>query len=287
MPGPMVPRLLAACLALSLASATALGAPPIRIGLSVKPSPGAEGCVAPERLEAAIAERLGHDPIVPLTPGSGRVIELDVRADGAEGFVARLALLDERQAIVGEPVAPPDSPRLTAAEPVAPKAAATTLQLRAGLGAVGSLGSAPSPAAGLGLDVELLWPRYALLFEGRSDLNATRPFEGGEVGTALELGEIAPCRRFGSLGACAVVALGAQTGQAAGLPGALQRSAPFAAVGARGLFELLVAGPFSLRGSLELLAPLTRENVLVGDNLAFTTPPLAGTAELSGLLEIF
>ncbi len=160
-------------------------------------------------------------------------------------------------------------------------------QLFAGAGVVGSLGAAPTGAIGFALEAELRWPAWGLVLDGRSDQMSSRPFEGGAVATGLEVGELAPCRRFGGWGICALLQLGAEAAQGSQLPGALLRTGFFAAAGARGLVDLPVAGPLSLRGSLDLLSPLTRENVLVGDSLAFTTPPLAGAVTVSGLLQLF
>ncbi len=228
---------------------------------------------------------------------------LAVMAGGCEDLTEALALalataIDPVRLAARAPVAPaPAAPASPAAPapvceaqappPAPPRPAAPPPELTASLGALGALGAAPRLNPGALLDLTLRFPRFALMLGGRADWPASASFGGGNVSTALLTGEIAPCFRAGGFGACALALVGSETAAASGLPGSTPRAAFYAAAGARLLGEWTIAGPFAVRAAADLTAPLTRENVLVGDALAFTSPALAIAGSLSAVLRLY
>jgi hypothetical protein len=155
------------------------------------------------------------------------------------------------------------------------------------VGGLGALGAAPGPNGGLLLEVGARWSHLSLSLGGRADLSSGMKYDGGTVSTALLIGELLPCAHYGWFGGCLVVAGGAETAQATLLPGSQSNIGPFFALGLRALVDLPVTRWFAIRGAVEALAPVTRDNVKVGPAVAFTVPVLSGDLSLSAVFTLF
>ncbi|HEY3450914.1 MAG TPA: hypothetical protein VGK67_31450 [Myxococcales bacterium] len=184
------------------------------------------------------------------------------------------------------PATAPCPPCLAAAAPTAapaPAPAAPSLappepwQLQAHLGPLVNFGAAPGTAAfGATVGLELRRGAFLVGLEGRADFPSSAAFSGGSVGTSLLLLSAVPCWRASYFGVCAVLSGGAQRASSEGLPAARAVTAPYFAAGARLLGELPLSGPVSLRADAELKAALVRTTVRVGEQPAWSTPPVSG-----------
>jgi len=307
-------------LALGVAAAATPSAP-VHVRFGERQLPGAERCVAPAALRGAVEVLLGYDPFDDRAP---RAIDVEVRPRPS-GFEAEVTLRDEAGAALGgrklvsgsqecaeltdalalaignaidpvrasqapTPGPPPEPARAAAALPPpapSPPAAARPSFLGS-LGVLGAAGAAPGVVnAGAQLELELRWPRYSLSLGGRADFPASMSYDSGSIGGELLVGELAPCLRLARFGACLLGALGTETAQSASLPGSTQQSALYAAAGARALFDIVEPRALGLRAALDILAPVTREDFLVGTAVAFATPPVAVALSLSGVVEVF
>ncbi|MHB8418400.1 MAG: hypothetical protein ACYDCL_10020 [Myxococcales bacterium] len=184
------------------------------------------------------------------------------------------------------PQATPEPPTVAAAPPPPPRPGSKP-SLLGSLGVVGAEGAAPGLNAGATLELELRWPRYSLSLGGRADFPATMGWQGGSISGQLLVGEVAPCLWLWRFGACLLAALGSESAQGSGFPGAAQQTAFYAGAGARALFDLIEPGPVGLRLGADLLAPITREDFLAAGALAYATPPVALALSLSGVLRVF
>lgn len=302
------------------AAASAAAQAPVHVRLAERQLPGAERCVAATALRGAVAVLLGYDPF---DDRASRAIEVEVRprTGGYEAQVTlhgddgralgdrRLtagagecdALTDALALAIGNAIdplrlsqppaahaalAPPFSPASTATRAETLPAPSSRPALLGSLGILGAVGAAPTVSGGAQLEVELRWPGYSLSLGGRADLPASMGYQGGSISSQLLVGQAVPCLRIPPFGACLLAALGSELAQASGLPGATQQSALYVAGGARVSFDILAARPVGLRAALDLLAPITREDFLVGSAIAFTTPALAVALSLSGVVQI-
>lgn len=150
--------------------------------------------------------------------------------------------------------------------------------MRASVGALLGLLSAPAPAAGLTGSVGLRWRAISLSVEGRVDLPAEAEVQGGNVSTWLALAMLAPCihqdlARSGSLAACALGAVGALQGASMSLGATTpsRDSTLYAAAGLRIAYESPRFGVFGLRVHGDLLAPLTPTGVRFGGREVWST----------------
>ncbi len=279
--------------------------------------PGAESCPPPSALRDAILVHLGYDPF---SEPAERVVVVRLQPEEG-GLVAHLTLSDENGVLLGERVVAsssgdcrelsdalalaisialdpvsagrpivqrPSTLPATELEPVASTPTSDPLQLLVGVGVLGAAGAAAIPNLGFELAAEVRWKHLALALGGRADLPAGVAVGTGSVSTSLLVAEVMPCWHAGWFGGCVVGQVGAQSASANNLYQARQTTGPYAAVGARGLFELPLTGSFGLRLGLELLAPLIKTNVYASTTggSAFTTPPLSGDLTLGAVFRL-
>lgn len=169
----------------------------------------------------------------------------------------------------------PSAPSQESPRPVRPGVNAT-------VGALLGLLSAPAPSVGLTGSVGLRWRAFSLNVEGRVDLPAEAEVQGGRVSTWLALALLAPClhqnlAHRGSLGVCALGAIGAMQGASTGSGAATtpRDSTFYAAAGLRLAYESPRWGVFGLRAHGDLLAPLTPTGVRFGGREVWATSPVS------------
>jgi hypothetical protein len=196
-----------------------------------------------------------------------------------------------RPLVLPEPAAPSASPRSRDAGPIfrepdvatpaptppaiTPPAARPRLVVEAG--PLVSFGTLPAPAFGLAAGVGVRWPMFSLALEVRADLPASTELGGRtRVRETLIVGSAAPCFHAGWFVGCGLVAGGALVGEWTGTSGARQAS-PYVAAGARLGVEVPITPRFALRGSGDVLVPVSRRPVAV-EKFDGWTPPPAGFA---------
>jgi hypothetical protein len=99
--------------------------------------------------------------------------------------------------------------------------------------------------------------------------------------TSLLLADLAPCLHEGRFGGCLVLSGGVQRGRGEGFREAQEIATPYAAAGIRGLVEVPVVSRLSVRGQLDLLAPLVHTVFLIDREPVFRTPTLTVAVGLS------
>jgi hypothetical protein len=148
-------------------------------------------------------------------------------------------------------------------------------------GVVGSVGVAPAPAVGATLGGALRWRDVSLGLEGRFDAAASAPTQvGGGVWTSLVLLALAPCGYSGPLLGCALVQ-GGQMRTSSEAPGAIEKSVPWWAAGARVGAQVPLGGDqTTLRLRSDLLVNLAPQLVQFAGTQAWKAPPVTGSLGL-------
>ena len=222
------------------------------------------------------------------------VREIAVAGDACSTVIDALALSISLTIDASAPPAPsaaasppPPPPRATAPPPAQPAAALVAtpqpppearrtqaLSLRAGVGAVGSLGAAPAATAGGTLFMGVRWRALSLDVEGRADLPADGDSEAPPVGVRswLVAGALLPCLHAGIAFGCGVAAVGRFGAAARNIPVAAERHGPWSAAGLRVGVEWPVGRVLSLQGYAQLLAALTRDTLWVDTTRVYTVP---------------
>lgn len=161
---------------------------------------------------------------------------------------------------------------------------------RWGIGLVGlaSAGTAPDVSFGAGALVRARHRMLSLSLEGRYDFPASQEFGNGAE-TRLIAGLLVPCAHFlpGPFHACAVGALGSVRGEAPTLPNPQSDTALYAALGARGAFEVADLPWVRLQGRLDLLVSLVPVRMYRNDRAdkLWEMPPISGSFGLGALFE--
>ncbi len=178
--------------------------------------------------------------------------------------------------------------------PPPPPPSGTAVDLRLGAFAVGSALAAPT--VDLGFDVIAgiaIGPRggpvrWSIDGGARFDLESGKSSDSHGARTSLVVGEIAPCRRVGPVGLCAVLEVGALRGQVPATSGVGKHaeSTAYAALGPRIALEIPVGAGFAIATHLDAAGVLTRTTLRAGDEELWTTPPLALSLAL-GVLRTF
>jgi hypothetical protein len=138
------------------------------------------------------------------------------------------------------------------------------------------MGSAPAPALGFTAHVGVALPRVYLGFEGRGDLEASKPIaQGMRAGTSLLLGAFVPCGELSVVLVCGVAAAGAVHGVAYKTD-----TTPWAALGLR-LAPGLRFGRFDVRVQADLLASIVRTTLRVNGADVWSAPPVNGAFGIS------
>ena len=153
------------------------------------------------------------------------------------------------------------------------------LHLRTSLGALMSLGSAPSPAVGAVLGAALRGPWWQLGVEGRFDAPASTSLNGGggDVATMLLLASVAPCVLApGSVTpyACVVGSLGSFRAESSNVTLPAHSSAAYGSLGARIGLEIALFRRLAGYVQVDGAAPTTRHRLELNGATVFTVPPV-------------
>ena len=87
---------------------------------------------------------------------------------------------------------------------------------------------------------------------------------------------VVPCFHVGYFAGCGLVSGGATEGSASGVEQSRPSVTPWLALGARAQLELALGAVVSVRAAVDLLVPLVRTRLLIGQEEAFVTGALAG-----------
>lgn len=182
---------------------------------------------------------------------------------------------------VAPPAPSPSQPPASTAPPP-PPASIDPVHLHAAAGMTFSALRVPSLGLGARIEVGLRQRRWSVSLEGQSTFPlGDEQGDGGAVSASLVSAMVVPCIRAGILGACALVEVGALqgTGRAVDVP--KRDTTVLFALGARVMAEVLLAPWLFLRPAVDLLAPITRTTLRIGERPVWTTPPLGLTGSVS------
>ena len=142
------------------------------------------------------------------------------------------------------------------------------------------LGQAPEVGFGGALRVSLLSESFLLTLEARADMPSSLSIPGGRVGASLFAGVAAGCYRWKALQACALIGLGALRAFGSGFPGDAVRWLPWVGAGARAAVRVPLSTSLYLEAHGDLIFPLVRSALLVGDVEVWRMSIVGGTIGL-------
>jgi hypothetical protein len=152
------------------------------------------------------------------------------------------------------------------------------LDVFAGADVLASMGSAPSPSAGLALFGGIRTERFSGAVEIRADAPAgVESSSGGSAASWLLMGGLVPCVRFAWASFCALGELGLLQAQGYGLTSAQGRSTFVAFAGARAGVDLGLSTTFSLRAHVDGLVDLHEPSLTLGSNTVWNAPAVAAS----------
>lgn len=205
-------------------------------------------------------------------------LTISVAIDDLDAATAPPAPSEPAPAPPAEPARAPAvaPPRALPVPPPSPRPRPRTLHLRAALGAVGGLASAPTASIGIVPAVALRGSWWQVGAEARFDAPSSADLPGGgSFSTRLQLGALVPCvHSAGSFAVygCAMVAAGSfrAAGDRVTQPGA--SSALYGAVGARVGAEIVLAGRLGAYLQLDGAAPTARHHLELDGSSVYTLP---------------
>jgi hypothetical protein len=162
--------------------------------------------------------------------------------------------------------------------PHAPRPAPMTATVSAA--AVGGVGTAPSSTLGALARVTLRRSALSLSLEGRVDRPTSDPQPVGSISTSLLVASVAPCGHVRLFSACGLVTGGVFRAAGHGLIDARNVVAPYFALGARIATELPIHSRLAFVANIDVVAPLTQTDLLVGGEQVWTTPSISALAAL-------
>jgi hypothetical protein len=279
----------------------------------------AQSCPGPSQVEAAVRTRLGYDPFradakdiievfIERNDGGLRARLQLKDTDGnmhgkrvldspatdcvelSSALTLGIAIAVDPQAFLGTPTPPIP---VAAAAPVAPTVidspppppplveASSAVKFHAGVALLGLVGTSPGVSGGFAVRVGLHAERWSISLDGRAELPRAMAAGPGEVSVGHLAGLLAPCVHFLSyFGACGVVGAGVTRVTSTGLEGSRDGSSLFLQAGGRVQALFPLSPHIALGGSVDVLVPLARTILLVGDEQLWSTPPVNGNAAL-------
>lgn len=297
---------------LSTAVLVALGATPSSIVL-VHSASNAATCPDEAWLRESVTARLGRSPFVTdgaplfttsvscssrgcvadlrfLEAGQQRVRTLNGTANECRELMESLSLalalaIDPLLLTRPKPPPPVEAPPPVEVPPppkVAPPPPAPApvppppvrLDLQAAVGGAGIFGPAPALGGGVLVGAGLGLDRFQLWLEGQLDLPQATTVGEGAVTSQILVGRVAPCLRFSSFAACAVVSVGALQVDGA-LPGGKRSSSPLVLAGGRVSWSHFFLEWLGVRLHADVQAVITRTTVLAFGQPVWVTTPLA------------
>ncbi len=215
-----------------------------------------------------------------------------------DAMALAIAIAIDPQSLVGPAPPPPTAPASvrsappSAPDPVAPSAPdlpssppprvpSSRVAIDVGAGVASTIGIAPAPALGGTAFVALTGRRLSLGIELRFDARASRAVAGGgEVGSWLLAGVLAPCVRFSPFFGCALGVGGRVAASAAGVPGATSDAAAVVAIGGRVGSEVSLGDTWVARIRADVLGNVYRATFRLGGVDAWTAPVASATLGL-------
>lgn len=141
--------------------------------------------------------------------------------------------------------------------------------------ALGGVGFAPSPNAGLELGGSLAGRQLSLGVEGRVDLPAHKGLRAGEASAYLLVGSVVPCVHVDRATVCALATAGVRRVAGHGLLDQRSASLLYLGLGGRVGLTLPLGERLALGLHGDITAPLTRTRLEVSDGVVWTSPPVA------------
>ena len=294
-------------LALTLLLATA---PAPRLALELQYDAADTTCPPKQRLQSAVAVRLGLDPftdaaqervrvtvrrshggltaLVVRTAPSGELgrRELESPTDDCTELFSALELavaiaIDPRAGLVRAPP-PKPPPALTGPAPAPPlESPPQPLVFSLGVGPTGSAQTGPTPTIGLALLASVTRGALELGVGGRVELPSSLDVPGGRVTTQAIVGSLTGCFVVASFRACLLSDLGALRVNSTSLTPPARQTVVYADVGARVALQVLLAEWLALRPFLDATASLARTTVVADGAPVWVTPPLSATLGLA------
>jgi hypothetical protein len=174
------------------------------------------------------------------------------------------------------PVPVVEAPAPPPVEPPPPQEPGLAIRFELAAFAVALFDAAPSPAAGLGLDVGLrLGDVFSVGLEGRFDVPVSAALGGGgRVETSIAMGGAYACARFLYVGGCVVGGAGALRATGQDLVSASTATTTYATVGAR-LFGEVVLGPVVLHVRFDVLPAIVRTSLRVSGETVWALPAVS------------
>jgi hypothetical protein len=299
--------------ALVSVSAVARAAPAAdgRARLEVLRGAGAEGCPDARAVREAVAARVGHDPF---SDGGDRVLRCRIDA-GTHGLRAEITARAGDGAVVGarslssadrscrdlvpalllvlslaaratdtaadlaaSPPAPP--PAVPVARAVAPPARAP-LAVRAGAAVFATDASLPGPSAGVAASIGVARDRGALSLEVAGEAPRSLALPVGAATVWRASASLVPCRSSGIVLGCALVAAGLVHGAGREIPEARAATGPWVGLGGRLGVRVPVGSALALEARADVVVPVVRTRLLVGQAAVWTTPAVSGALGLA------
>ncbi len=164
--------------------------------------------------------------------------------------------------------------------------------LAAGVGVLGSVGSAPAPNVGLSLFAEGRYAWLSLGLEGRVDFPSSASVDRAvsvsgaspEVSSWLLVGELRACGHVRGAFGCVLGMAGELHASGIDVSSPREAGALYGAAGLRAGYDYDIVPRFALRGQIEGDLTLTRYALKVGGVEAYRYAPIAGNIGVFGLV---
>jgi hypothetical protein len=173
----------------------------------------------------------------------------------------------------------PERPRVDTAPVARPREssapAASPLGVWLAVAALGGVGSAPGPNAGLLLGGGIEHGHISLGLEARADLPASKELRAGQARAYLLAGSLVPCLHLDRAALCALATAGVRRVSGSGLLDERSATLAYVALGGRIGLELPLREQLSLTLHGDVTAPLTETRLTVDDGVVWTSPAVA------------
>ena len=186
-----------------------------------------------------------------------------------------------------DPTSPLVHPTIATAVTAPPRPPAR-LTVLLGAGALVAFDAEPATTAGFFVDLGLARGWWQLLLEWRGDLPATGPVvAGGRVRESLVGALLAPCFKHRWAAVCGLVGIGSEVATGLGYTEARSVTAVWAAAGGRLAVEIPLAAKWRISLRADLLAPLTRMELVVGPDVVWRTHPVTSALGAAAMAQLW
>jgi hypothetical protein len=235
----------------------------------------ADGGVAGVR-HLTSADRTCHD----LAPALLFVLSLAARTPEETPDKSASAGADDPDAPHGAPTASRPSVAIAptvaraAVEPVVAVKRPLAVQVSAAVFATEA--SLPGPSAGAAVAVGVGRDQLSVLLEVAGEVPRSLALAGGQATVWRATGALLPCRSHRLLLGCAMVGVGLLHGAGVAIPEARSATGPWIGVGGRLGARFPLASALSLEARADVVIPVLRTRLLVGQAAVWTTPAVSG-----------